>query len=109
MLRSLAFTLTLITYAAAQQDAVDSKPAKSQPSPERIIVTATYEPAPLEESDRSVDVLEVSQSRALFRNWADVLRLDSSIDIRQRAPGTQADLSIRGSSFGQTLVLVDGL
>ncbi len=39
----------------------------------------------------------------------DVLASVPSVDLRQRSPGVQADLSIRGSSFGQTLVLVDGL
>lgn len=40
----------------------------------------------------------------------DYLQLDPSVDLRQRAPdGVQADLSIRGSTFGQTLVLLNGL
>lgn len=56
-----------------------------------------------------MEVIDSGESRLLFRNWADALRLDPSVDLQQRAPGTQADLSIRGSSFGQTLVLVDGI
>lgn len=90
----------------AQQDA--NPAAKPQAQQETVIVTGTYEPAPLQASDRTVDVIDTGESPLLFRNWADALRLDSSIDLQQRAPGTQADLSIRGSSFGQTLVLVDG-
>ncbi len=91
-----------------QQAPTDPGSPQQSNRKDTIAVTATYEPAPLEESDRSVDVVDVSDSPTLFRNWADALRLDSSIDLHQRAPGTQADLSIRGSSFGQTLVLVDG-
>ena len=35
---------------------------------------------------------------------------EPSIDLRQRAPnGVQGDLSIRGSTFGQTLVLINGM
>ena len=42
--------------------------------------------------------------------FADLLKLDSSVDLRQRAPnGLQGDLSIRGGGFGQTLILLDGL
>jgi len=41
---------------------------------------------------------------------ADFLKLDPSVDLRERAPNhIQADLSIRGGTFGQTLVLVDGM
>jgi len=39
----------------------------------------------------------------------DVLHLDPSLDLRQRAPGAvQSGLSIRGGTFGQTLVLLNG-
>jgi outer membrane cobalamin receptor len=45
-----------------------------------------------------------------FRDVEDYLRTDSSVDIQQRgASGTQADVSIRGTSFEQTLVLLNGL
>ena len=76
---------------------------------ETIIVTATYEPLPLKESDRSVDVLPVEDLNVLLHSWADALREDPAIDLGQRAPGTQADISMRGGSFGQTLILVDGI
>ena len=78
---------------------------------ERVVVTGTYEPVPLEEADRSVRVLDETASPRLLRWTAvDLLRLDSSVDVRQRAPNNiQTDLSIRGSTFGQTLVLLDGL
>ena len=45
----------------------------------------------------------------LLNSLVDVLQLDPSIDLQERAPdGVQTDLSIRGSSFGQTLVLLNG-
>jgi iron complex outermembrane receptor protein len=35
---------------------------------------------------------------------------DASVDIQQRAPaGVMADISVRGASFEQTLVLLNGL
>ena len=104
-------TLFAVAFCAsaslAQQDTQPT--AKPEPQQETVIVTGTYEPAPLQASDRTVEVIDTSESPLLFRNWADALRLDPSVDLQQRAPGTQADLSIRGSSFGQTLVLVDGV
>lgn len=99
----------LATLATAQNPPTDADSPKAPSRRETIVVTATYSPAPLEECDRTVDVIEIDQSPTLFRSWADALRLDSSIDLRQRSPETQGDLSIRGSSFGQTLVLVDGI
>ncbi|HRJ18790.1 MAG TPA: TonB-dependent receptor [Bryobacteraceae bacterium] len=74
-----------------------------------IIVTGTPEPLPLEESDRAVMSLPVRSQALLFTTFIDFLRLDPSLDLRQRAPnGLQADLSIRGATFGQTLVLLNG-
>ena len=74
-----------------------------------IVVTGTWEPLPLEEADRAVLSLPVRPQRLLFNTLAGVLQLDPSLDLRQRAPnGLQGDLSIRGATFGQTLVLLNG-
>lgn len=74
-----------------------------------MVVTGTYEPVPLEEADRAVRNLPVEDQPLLASTLADLLRLEPSLDLRQRAPGAvQADLSIRGGTFGQTLVLLDG-
>jgi iron complex outermembrane receptor protein len=54
-------------------------------------------------------VIETSTTPLLFDHWIDYLQTDSSIDLRRRAPnGVQSDLSLRGSSFGETLILLDG-
>ena len=50
------------------------------------------------------------QHLALLNTLSDLLRLDPSLDLAERAPGgVQGDLSIRGANFGQTLVLLNGL
>ncbi len=99
----------LIAVANAQEK--DSRQAQATVAKhqEQVIVTGTYAPIPLGEADRTVDSIPVGQSPTVFRNAMDALQSDPSIDVRQRAPGVQGDLSIRGSSFGQTLVLVNGL
>jgi iron complex outermembrane recepter protein len=80
------------------------------PRQETIVVTGAYEPIPLEEADRSVRVFNVPPAELVTNTFADLLKLDSSVDMRQRAPnGVQSDVSIRGGGFGQTLVLVDGM
>lgn len=82
---------------------------KAPPRRETVVVTGAYEPVPLEEADRAVRNLPVEDQPLLAGTLADLLRLEPSLDLRQRAPGAvQADLSIRGGTFGQTLVLLDG-
>jgi iron complex outermembrane recepter protein len=74
------------------------------------VVTGTYEPVPLEETNRALTVLPVRSISMMLNSLVDSLQLDPSLDLQERAPGgVQTDLSIRGSSFGQTLVLLNGL
>lgn len=83
-----------------------------QPGPTRketIVVTGVFEPLPLEEADRCVVLLDVADKALLSNTLVDVLRLDPSVDLRERGPNdTQTDVSIRGGTFAQTLVLLDG-
>ncbi|HMF67699.1 MAG TPA: TonB-dependent receptor plug domain-containing protein, partial [Phyllobacterium sp.] len=86
-----------------------------QPDPppkkvEVVVVTGYFEPIPLEEADRAVRSIDVRNLELVSNTFADFLRLDSSLDLRQRAAGgLQSDLTIRGGSFGQTLILLDGV
>jgi iron complex outermembrane receptor protein len=83
---------------------------KVEPRKESVVVTGTFEPVPVEGIDRSVSVIDTREAPLLYNHWLDYLRLDPSVDLQERAPdGVQADLTIRGSSFGQTLVLLNGL
>jgi iron complex outermembrane receptor protein len=78
--------------------------------PQTVIVTGTFQPVPLEESDRSVNVYPLTHSSLLFGSLMDALSLDSSVQVQARAPGgVQGDLSIRGGGFAQSLILVDGI
>jgi iron complex outermembrane receptor protein len=80
-----------------------------EPQRETVVVTGVYEPVTIDEMDRSVRVLTIKAQELLLNTWVDALRLDPSLDVRERAPnGIQADLSVRGGTFGQTLILVDG-
>jgi iron complex outermembrane receptor protein len=76
---------------------------------ETVVVTGTYEPLSLEEIDRAIRVLPARDNQLVLNTLSDLIRLDPSLDLRERAPnGVQADLSIRGAGFGQTLVLLNG-
>ena len=75
-----------------------------------IVVTGTTEPRELAEINRSLAVLSVEDRAVPAWSFADLLKHDTSIDLRERGPdGAQADLSIRGSTFDQVLVLVNGI
>ena len=76
-----------------------------------IVVTAAATPIELGSSTRLVTVITREEIEALpARSVADVLRLAASVDVRARGEhGVQSDFAIRGASFGQMLVLVDGV
>ena len=101
----------LILPSFAQQPG--TAPSGNRPvagQPEVVVVTGTVQPVPLSESDRPVMVIDAAEGQLLVNSVVDYLRSDSSVDVRQRGiDGIQADLSIQGSSFGQSLVLVNGM
>jgi len=77
-----------------------------------IEVTTTVEPMLFltESNDRSAEIRDLTEQPLLFNSVVDFLRLDPSVSIDARAGnGVQADLSIRGTTFEQSLVLVNGL
>jgi iron complex outermembrane receptor protein len=100
----LLFLLSLLPCLAAAQQ--PSTPADKH---ETVVVTGTFEPLSLEEMDRAIRVLPARENALVLNSLIDLLRLDPSLDLQERAPdGVQTDLSIRGANFGQTLVLVNG-
>jgi len=82
-----------------------------EPVQETVVVTATARPVRFADIGRSVLVVTREQIEALpVQSVPDLLSYIASVDVRTRgAGGVQADVSIRGASFGQTLVLVDGV
>src|SRR5215467_11024293 len=107
--------LLLISCSAFSQTpaSVPSQPPAAEAIPkqqESIVVIGTFVPAPLQENDRSVESFPTRETPLLFNSVIDYLQFDPNIDLQQRAPaGIQADLTILGSTFAETLVLFDGL
>ena len=76
---------------------------------ETIVVLGSATPIPLAESTRSVEVLPLKSESVAAESPQDFLREDSSVYLEERgAGGGQADLVLRGGSFEQTLVLLNG-
>jgi iron complex outermembrane receptor protein len=99
--------LSAATAQPPQQAPPQTNPATITQS---ITVTTTLEPLPLAESDRSVNLISPRDQSLLSNSVVDLLRQDSSLNLQARAPnGVQADLSLRGTTFEQSLVLLNGL
>jgi iron complex outermembrane receptor protein len=82
-----------------------------QPIEEKVVVTANAYPVAFQNLSRTVTVITREDlDNLLARSITDILAHTASVDIRSRSPfGLQSDLSVRGSSFSQVLVLVDGM
>jgi len=75
-----------------------------------VTVLGSAVPISLGESARTVNVLDTQQHPLGSESIEDYLSTDASVDIQQRAPaGVLSDISVRGASFEQTLVLLNGL
>ena len=111
--RILCIASCLLLAACAQAAGAQAAPA-AQPAPlphptETMVVLGSAVPVPLAESSASVVVLPVGDQTLTLESPQDLLRQDSSVFLEERgAGGGQADLVLRGGTFEQALVLVNG-
>jgi iron complex outermembrane receptor protein len=99
-----------LTLLLALAPCLASAQQQPQPVQQTVTVTTTIPPIPLSESNRSVVTLDTREQPLLFNNVTEYLRQDTSLNLQSRAPsGVQADLSIRGTTFEQSLILLNGL
>ncbi len=74
-----------------------------------VVVLGAGSPIPLSESARVVEVESLHPGQFMLATPLDPLRNDASIFLEQRgAGGAQTDITLRGGSFEQTLVLLNG-
>jgi iron complex outermembrane receptor protein len=113
ILKAALLIVCLPSAVFCQQSEPSSNPHSSTPVSTRtevVVVTGTFVPSPLSENDRAVQSLDTRENPLLFGAAVDYLRLDPAVDLQERAPdGVQSDLSILGSTFAETLVLLNGL
>ncbi len=76
-----------------------------------IVATASRIPTAFLKISRSITVLDQQTIRSLpVSNIADLLEYAAGVDVRQRGVnGVQADVSLRGATFEQTLIMIDGV
>jgi len=104
MLRIFATTVLLIVLLA-------TRAAAQGPFRQDVVVTAAAVPVELGTVTRTLTVITREQiARLPVNSVADVLRLTGSVDVRARGErGVQTDFAVRGATFGQVLVLVNGV
>ena len=99
-------TLALIVAFTAQYSI-----AQQMQSLDSITIESARIDLPFKENSRTISVISadvIAQSPAT--NLAELLQQEAGIDIRrQGVNGMQSDLYIRGGSFDQTLLLIDGI
>ena len=92
--------LGLISNATAQEKNIDE-----------VTITGKLMDLPLKKSSVNVTIIDKTQiQNSAAQSVEEVLAYYTGMDIRKRgANGIQTDLSIRGSSFEQVLLLVNGI
>ncbi|MCF1190519.1 TonB-dependent receptor [Mangrovimonas sp. AS39] len=75
-----------------------------------VIISSRIE-LPFKENSRTITVINSEMiQKSAATNVVDLLQQVAGVDIRRRGTaGSQADLYIRGGSFDQTLLLIDGI
>jgi iron complex outermembrane receptor protein len=104
-----AFIQAASPKAASQQAGPDTGGVRLPHPTETMVVLGSAVPVPLAESSASIVVLPVEGKILTLESPQDLLRQDSSVFLEERgAGGGQADLILRGGSFEQALVLLNG-
>lgn len=76
-----------------------------------VIIQENRIELPFSQQNRNIQILDQSQIKSLpVRSLNELLSFVSGVDVRQRGPqGVQTDIIIDGSTFDQTLVLINGV
>lgn len=76
-----------------------------------VVISSSRIDLPFKENSRTIQIVTAEDIKKLgVTNVADALQQIAGIDVRrQGVNGMQSDLYIRGGSFDQTLLLIDGI
>ncbi|MCF8274874.1 MAG: TonB-dependent receptor [Flavobacteriaceae bacterium] len=106
---TLSFLVSVIVNA--QNEQINQQDTLQEQQLKEIIINSSRIDIPFSQNSRTITVIsseDIKQSAAT--NVADLLQQFAGVDIRRRGTsGMQADLYIRGGSFDQTLLLIDGI
>lgn len=97
---SSALVATLIVFSSYAQTALDE-----------VVVSSPRLNVPFSDDSKSVTVITADQiAETPVSNLVDLLRFQAGVDIRRQGiEGSQADVYLRGGTFDQVLLLIDGI
>jgi len=107
--------LTFATPANAERPLLIASNDTIEPTEEvemeEVVVTAQRVPVTFSQAARIVQVIGKEElAQAPVHDLQDLLKFASNVDVRQRGKlGVQVDISIRGSSFDQVMILLNGI
>lgn len=103
MIPALVILCLSATYAAAQSDTTKNL--------NEVMVRENRLKLPFSKQNRNIWIIDNQQIKNLpSRSISELLSYVAGVDVRQRGPGgVQADISIDGGTFDQTLVLINGV
>ncbi len=107
---SVSYSLLIMPVCTVAQ--VDTIPTTSKDIDiDEVVITSPLAASTYSELLRAVAVISRDEIAQLpVSNLNDLLRSISSVDLRQRGgKGAQADLAIRGGTFDQVLILLNGV
>lgn len=78
---------------------------------DEVVVTAGRTASKLSEATRNIQIINAEEiAAAPVNSMQDLLQYIVGVDVKQRGvEGVQADVSIRGGTFEQTLIMIDGI
>lgn len=103
------FIVLLLSFlaieVAAQSDSIATKIL------EEAVVTGVFGEAEYKKVARAVQVITAKEiAEAPVKSLDGILQYAANVDVRSRGPlGVQADISIRGGHYDQTLIMLDGV
>ena len=101
----LLFALSMILNLSFAQNRIKID------SLQEVVISSSRIDLPFNKNSRTIQLITAEDlKKSGVANVADALQQIAGIDIRRRGTnGTQADLYIRGGSFDETLLLIDGI
>lgn len=108
----LCFTLSIfITNTAFSQEALPEIKRDSSTQLNEVMVKENRMQLPFAKQNRNLWIISRDKIKSLpVRSISELLSYVAGVDVRQRGPGGhQADISIDGGTFDQSLVLINGI
>lgn len=107
-LQSMLCLLICFAISFAQDDSQDLLPEEKLTE---VVISSSRLEIPLSQNSHTIQIISADQiKQSGVTNVIDLLQQVAGIDIRRRGAGSaQADLYIRGGTFDQTLLLIDGI